>query len=63
MKKIYLSIAAAITMTMALGSCSKCVVCTKDSSPEVRVCENDYSSKTQYGIVVDGYEFSGYNCK
>jgi hypothetical protein len=63
MKKMYLSIAAAITMTMALGSCSKCVVCTKSASPEIRVCEKDYSSNTQYGVVVDGYELSGYSCK
>lgn len=46
----------------ALGACSKCKVCTKENSPEVRLCEKDYGSQTEYGFAVDVKEADGYTC-
>lgn len=48
---------------VALSSCRKCVICTQESEPEIRVCEKDYNSNTQYGFTVDALEASGYNCR
>jgi len=52
--------AAGIT---GMSACTKCKVCTKESSPEVRLCEKDYNSKTAYGLAVDMKESEGYSCK
>ena len=52
--------AAGIT---GMSACTKCKVCTKESSPEVRLCEKDYDTDTQYGIAVDAQEANGYSCK
>lgn len=43
-------------------SCTECQVCTKDSEPEVRFCDDDYDSNTQYGLALDVAEASGYTC-
>lgn len=46
-----------------MSACTKCKVCTKESAAEVRLCEKDYGSKTQYGLAVDAMEAQGYSCK
>ncbi len=63
MKKAFLFSALAVFISMGFTSCRKCEICTKDSSPEVRVCEGDYGSKTEYGLTIDGLEAAGYNCR
>jgi len=60
--KMLAALVAVISM-VSFSSCSKCKVCTKENSPEVRYCEKDYNSKTEYGIVVDLAEAGGYECK
>jgi len=61
MKLIAVLIAAAgIT---GMSACTKCKICTKESSPEVRLCEKDYGSSTEYGLAVDAREAQGYTCK
>lgn len=46
-----------------MSACTKCKICTKESSPEVRLCEKDYGSSTEYGLAVDAREAQGYTCK
>lgn len=48
---------------MAMASCNDCEICTKDSSPEVRLCETDYGNSTEYGLAQDFYTNAGYSCK
>jgi hypothetical protein len=45
------------------SSCRKCEICTKDSAPEIRVCEKDYNSNTEYSLNLDILEAGGYNCR
>lgn len=57
----------AISLSVVFGailftSCQQCKICTKDESPEVRVCEKDYGSSTEYGFAIDVLESQGYNC-
>ncbi|MGQ3012560.1 MAG: hypothetical protein ACT6QS_02535 [Flavobacteriales bacterium] len=61
MKKVALFIAVAGVVSLA--ACTKCKVCTKESSPEVRLCEKDYGSSSEYGLAVDATEAAGYTCK
>lgn len=61
MRKVIILLA--IAATAGLAACSKCKICIKESSPEVRVCEKDYNTKTEYGTAVDAYELAGYKCK
>jgi len=63
MKKALFSTAILAFTAMGLASCSDCVVCTKDSSPEVRLCEDDYDTNTQYGLAQDALTGNGYNCR
>lgn len=63
MKKLLLLPIVAILFAMGLTSCTKCEICTKDSEPELRVCESDYTSNTAYGFALDWYEAGGYTCK
>lgn len=63
MKKLFYAVAFAAFISMSFTSCRKCEICTKESSPEVRVCEGDYGSKTEYGLAIDGYELLGYDCR
>lgn len=49
-------------MILSVASCTKCTVCTKSGSTDVRLCEKDYNSNTAYGVAVDAYEYAGYNC-
>jgi len=60
MKKVALFIA--VTAVVSLAACTKCKICTKESSPEIRICEKDYDSETQFGIAVDAAEAGGYTC-
>lgn len=53
----------AVLVSTGFMSCSKCEVCTKESSPEIRVCNKDYNNNTAYGLALDSYEASGYACK
>ncbi len=48
---------------MSVVSCNDCVICIKDSSPEIRVCQTDYDSNTEYGLAQDYYTAAGYNCR
>lgn len=48
---------------IGMTACSKCKVCTKESAPEYRMCQKDYSSNTAYGLAVDAREADGYTCK
>lgn len=48
---------------MGLASCTDCDTCTKDSEPEYRLCESDYSNSTEYGLALDIKEAQGYNCR
>lgn len=61
MRKVALFLA--IAATVGFTACSKCKICTKESSAEVRLCEKDYDSKTAYGLAVDVQEGLGYTCK
>jgi hypothetical protein len=63
MKKVILFSAMVAFVTIAFSSCSPCEVCTKASEPEVRICEKDYGSATEYGITIDVMEASGFDCK
>lgn len=51
-----------IVFSMAFSSCKQCQVCTKPSEPEIRVCEKDYGTATEYGLAIDVYEAQGYDC-
>ncbi len=63
MKNVFYTAAVAVIIMMSSSSCRKCQICTKDSAPEVRVCEGDYNNATEYGVVIDVLEGSGYNCR
>ena len=63
MKSLFITMTAGILLSVGFGSCTKCEVCTKTNSPEVRVCEKDYNTKAQYNVVLDGYQAQGYVCK
>jgi hypothetical protein len=63
MKHLFFTAALAVIVSMGFTSCKKCQVCTKNSSPEIRICEKDYSTNTEYGLALDAYEANGYNCK
>ena len=63
MKKVLFSSALALVFLMSFSSCRKCQICTKSSEPEVRVCQGDYKSNTEYGLAVDLLEGGGYNCR
>ena len=63
MNKVLLASAMSVIILMSFNSCRKCEICTKESSPEVRVCEGDYGTKTEYGLAIDALEFGGYNCR
>ncbi len=63
MKKLFLLPAVLVVLTIGLTSCTKCEICTKDSEPELRICEGDYSSNSAYGFALDWYEAGGYTCK
>ena len=62
MKKLLFIPALAIVFSMGITSCSKCQLCKKNNSPEVKVCEKDYNTNTEYGVAVDGYKAQGYTC-
>jgi hypothetical protein len=62
-KNVFLPAALAVGFLMSFSSCRKCEVCTKDSEPEVRICEKDYDSNTEYGLAIDFREAAGYECR
>lgn len=63
--KIIKTLVLSTTVLLLIGatSCAKCKVCTKPGEAETRFCEKDYSSKTQYGLIIDLAEASGFTCK
>lgn len=61
MKSLIIVIATVFALTTS--SCRKCTICTKDGDPDVRLCEKDYGSHTEYGLAIDIYEAQNYNCK
>ena len=61
MKAFILS--SAVLYMIGASSCTKCKVCTKPTQAETRFCEKDYSSKTEYGLIIDIAEASGFTCK
>lgn len=63
MKIKMLAAIVAVISLVSFSSCTKCKVCTRENSPEVRICEKDYSSQTEYGFAVDAAEAGGYTCK
>jgi|GEM_PF-960934 len=63
MKKLSFLGAMAIVISLGLTSCSRCEICTRDNSNEIRVCEKDYDTNTAFGFTVDTYEATGYKCK
>lgn len=63
MKLKLLALVMGTVGTTAMTACSKCKVCTKENEAEVRLCEKDYDSQTEYGFAVDVMEADGYNCK
>lgn len=63
MKMIIFVAAIGFAMLTGFSSCKQCQICTKDSSPEVRICERDYNTDTEYGFAIDAQEAQGYNCK
>ncbi|MBL0309929.1 MAG: hypothetical protein IPP77_09705 [Bacteroidetes bacterium] len=64
MKKISFITVFALAIFMSLSSCVKrCQVCTRNASPEIRVCEKDYNTNAQYGAALDSYEATGYSCR
>lgn len=63
MKKTLFASMVALLFLTGMSSCGKCQICTKPSEPEARLCRDDYSSETEYGLAVDLKEASGYECK
>ena len=63
MKKVLFILALAAIVLIGFSSCRKCQVCTKDTKPDIRVCEDSYGSNTEYGLVLDAYQLDGYNCQ
>ncbi|MBP6731836.1 MAG: hypothetical protein KA149_07255 [Chitinophagales bacterium] len=63
MKRIFFTAAMGLAISVGVSSCKPCQICTKDSSPELRVCQKDYANNTVYGAAVDAYQAQGYNCK
>ncbi len=61
MKKIVMILSVA--GLMFASSCTKCTTCTKSNGPDVRFCEKDFGSHTEYGLAIDAAEGQGYNCK
>ena len=64
MKKVFFTSALAVIISMGFVSCQKkCEICTKESEPEIRICESDYDSNTEYGLALDALEGTGYTCR
>lgn len=63
MRKSIFALSMIAFTVVGLSACSKCEVCTRDASNEIRVCESDYSSNTAYGLALDFQETQGYNCR
>lgn len=51
-----------VFVVTGLSACGDCEVCTKDSEPEVRICEDDYSTNVEYSLALDAREANGYTC-
>ncbi len=63
MKKLFLFSTLAVILSLGFTSCRKCQICTRSASPEIRICDKDYDSNTQYGLAIDALEATGYNCR
>ncbi|MCF8256381.1 MAG: hypothetical protein K9J06_02445 [Flavobacteriales bacterium] len=63
MKKVLFATSMIAFTAMSLTACTDCDLCTKDSAPEMRLCEDDYGSATEYNLALDLLEADGYNCR
>ena len=64
MKKIFFASALTVIISIGFTSCQKkCELCTQESELEIRICESDYDSNTEYGLALDVIEGSGYTCR
>lgn len=63
MKNLSITMITTALLVLSLSSCRECEICTKESAPEVRICDKDYDSKTEYGLSIDALELNGYNCR
>jgi hypothetical protein len=63
MRKVLFAASMIVFTTMGLVSCVDCDICTKDSAPEMRLCEDDYGSATEYNFNLDLLEADGYDCR
>lgn len=63
MRKALFTLSMSFFVAMGLSACSKCEICTREDSNEIRVCEDDYGSNTAYGLALDFQETQGYNCR
>jgi histone acetyltransferase (RNA polymerase elongator complex component) len=62
MKRIILSMAV-VALMISVNSCIKCTTCTKSGSPDLKYCENQYSTKDAYDDAVALATLGGYDCK
>ncbi len=62
MKKVFFASSMFVFVVTGLSACGDCEVCTKDSEPEVRICEDDYSTNVEYSLALDAREANGYTC-
>lgn len=63
MKNKIFTTAILAVLILALSSCRKCEICTQESEPEIRVCQGDYNSNTEFNLTLDGLEALGYRCR
>ena len=63
MKKTFLFSVLTVIISLGFTSCRKCEICTKESEPEIRICEGDYGSNTEYGLALDALEAGGFKCR
>jgi len=63
MKKLLVLSTLTVVISIGFSSCRKCEICTKESEPEIRVCEGDYATNTEYGLALDVLEATGYKCR
>ncbi len=54
---------AVVALMISVNSCKKCTTCTKSGSPDLKYCENQYSTKDAYDDAVALATLGGYDCK
>jgi hypothetical protein len=51
-----------LAATLVFSSCSKCTTCSPETGSDVKFCESDYSTSSEYDEAVNLYEGTGYSC-